>query len=186
VSRILPNQIAQILSFLAVLMAIHLINVLSGMALTQFGVIPRSIFGLRGILFSPLLHGSWAHLIANAAPLGVMLCLLAFVRGAALWFTTAAIWLASGLAVWLVGRPGSVQIGASGLIYGVAAFLLTTAWFQRDLKSALAALVVLVVYGGIAWGLLPTRQAVSWEGHLAGAAAGILVAMLHAGQRGAR
>jgi membrane associated rhomboid family serine protease len=186
VNRVLPNQVVQILCFLAGLVAMHTVNALSGMWFTQFGVIPRSVAGLRGILFSPLLHGNWAHLLANCAPLGVMLGLLAFTRGRSLWPIVGAIWLTSGIVVWLVGRPGSVQVGASGLIYGLAAFLLITAWFQRDLKSAVAAVVVIVLYGGIAWGLLPTRQDVSWEGHVAGAVAGVLIAMFHATPRGRR
>ena len=176
-TRLLPKQIVQILGFLAVLVLVHAVNVLSGMWFTQFGVIPRTVVGLRGILFSPLLHGNWAHLAANAAPLGVMLGLLALARGSALWPGTGALWLGSGVAVWLVGRPGSIQIGASGLIYGLAAFLVTTARLQRDFKSAVAALVMIFLYGSIAWGLLPNRLGVSWEGHLAGAVAGILVGM---------
>jgi membrane associated rhomboid family serine protease len=177
VNRLLPTEFIQILSFLAALFVVHTVNFLTGMSLTQFGVVPRSIRGLRGIVFSPLLHVNWAHLFANSVPLGVMLGLLAFTRGKLLWPITAAIWVAGGLAVWLIGRPGSVQVGASGLIYGLAAFLVTTAWLQRDFKSAAAALVVLVLYGGIAWGVLPTRQGVSWEGHLAGAIGGWLIAM---------
>jgi membrane associated rhomboid family serine protease len=182
----LPKQIDQILGFLAILVAVHTVNVLSGMWFTQFGVIPRTVVGLRGILFSPLLHGNWAHLIANSAPLGVMLGLLALTRGGALWPITSALWLGSGIAGWRVGRPGSVQIGASGLIYGLAAFLVTAAWLQRDLKSAVAALVVIFLYGGIAWGLLPNRQGVSWEGHVAGAVAGVIVGMYHTTRRGRR
>jgi membrane associated rhomboid family serine protease len=87
-----------------------------------------------------------------------------------------AIWIASGFAVWLVGRPGAVQIGASGLIYGLAAYLVVAACIRREWKSALAALVVIFLYGGIVRGLLPTHPQVSWEGHLAGAIAGGLVA----------
>jgi membrane associated rhomboid family serine protease len=113
-----------------------------------------------------------------------MLSLLALARGSALWPTTSALWLGSGILAWLVGRPGSIQIGASGLIYALAAFLVTTAWLQRDFKSALAALVVIFVYGSIAWGLLPIRLGVSWEGHVAGAVAGILVGMYHTARRG--
>jgi membrane associated rhomboid family serine protease len=180
VNRASQSQLVQIFSFLAIVMAVHVINIICGMWLNEFGVVPRSFVGSRGILFSPLLHGNWTHLIANLAPLGVMLCLLGFVKGRALWPITALIWLATGLAIWIVGRPGSVQIGASGLIYGLAAFLVATAWFKRDLKSALAALVVIVLYGSIVWGLLPSRAGVSWEGHLSGAVAGILVAVVSA------
>ncbi len=179
-SRIPPNQLVSIFALLAALFVVHVVNALFGMGLTQFGVIPRTVVGLRGILFSPLLHGSWAHLLSNAAPLAVVLGLLAFARGIALWPIVGAIWVGSGIAVWLVGRPGSVQVGASGVIYGLAAFLLATAWFQRDLKSALAALVFMVLYGGIVWGVFPTRQGVSWEGHLSGAVIGVIVAMLYA------
>jgi membrane associated rhomboid family serine protease len=183
VNQLQSSQLLQIVAFLASLLIIHVMNVIAGMSLIQFGVIPRSVIGCRGILFSPLLHANWAHLLANAAPLAVMLGLLAFTRGPALWPTTAAIWVVSGAAVWVIGRPGAVQVGASGLIYGLAAYLIALAWFQRDVKSGLAALVVLVLYGGIAWGLLPVRQGVSWEGHLCGAAAGVAVAMLYAAPR---
>ena len=185
VTRFLQNQLAQIAGFLAALVVLHVVNLLSGMWFTQFGVIPRTLVGLRGIVFSPLLHGGRAHLIANIAPLGVMLGLLAMTRARALWPTTAALWFGSGLGVWLVGRPGSIQIGASGLIYALAAFLLTAAWLQREVKSALAALLVIFLYGSIAWGLLPIRQGVSWEGHLAGVVAGVLVGM-HQTTRGTR
>ena len=182
-TRLLPSQAVQILIFVAILVAVHAVNVISGMWFTQFGVIPRSVIGLRGVLFSPLLHGNWAHLLANVAPVAVMLGLLAFSRGRSLWPIVAAIWLASGLAVWLVGRPGAVQVGASGLIYGLAAFLVATAWMHRDVKSAVAALLMIFLYGGIVTGLLPIRQGVSWEGHLAGAVAGVLVAMSKTARR---
>ncbi len=172
------DQLQQIGIFILVLFGVHLINFVSGMWLNRFGIIPRTFRGLQGILFSPLLHANWSHLAANAAPLAVMLCLVAFGSRQPMWPITISIWVISGTAIWLVGRPGSVQIGASALIYGLAAFLVTEAWVKRDLKSALVALLVIVLYGGIVWGLLPTRQGVSWEGHLCGVAAGILVAKI--------
>jgi membrane associated rhomboid family serine protease len=170
------NPFLQIASLIALLFLIHALNVLTGMWLVQFGVIPRSLIGLRGVLFSPLLHGNWAHLMANTVPLAVMLGLLSLTRTHPLWTTTAQIWTLSGLAVWVVGRPHSVQIGASGLIYGLAAFLITAAWTTRNFRAALGALIVLVVYGGIFWGVFPNKAGVSWEGHLCGALAGFLVA----------
>ena len=174
-----PSHVTQILYFLAGLVSVHIVNFVSRMWLTQFGIVPRSIVGLRGIIFSPLLHKDWSHVMANTVPLGVMLTLLSFSRGGSPWLITSALWIGSGLGVWLVGRPGSIQIGASGLIYSIAAFLLTTAWLQHNLKSGLAALVVVLVYGGMAWGLFPGRQGVSWEGHLAGAIAGLLIGMAY-------
>lgn len=177
VNRLFVTPLIQIATLLAALVGVHLVNFIGSMWLTRFGVIPRTFRGLRGILFSPLLHANWAHLAANTVPLGVMLGLLAFSRGKALWPITGALWIGSGIIVWIIGRPGAVQVGASGVIYALAAFLVTSAWQHRDLKSALAALVVLFLYGGIAWGLLPVRQGVSWEGHLAGAIAGVIVAL---------
>jgi membrane associated rhomboid family serine protease len=176
VERRRANQLSQIAIFLVALFVIHAVSVATGMWLARFGVIPRTAIGLRGILFSPVLHVSWSHLMANAVPLAVMLCLLALSKKGSLWPITAAIWTLSGLAVWLVGRPGSIQIGASSLIYGLAAFLVTSAWTSRNVKSALVALAVIFFYGGIVWGLLPGTPGVSWEGHLCGAIAGFLVA----------
>ena len=168
----------EIAAFMLLLFATHLVNLVTGMWFTRFGILPRSAVGLRGIVFGPLLHRDWSHLIANAAPLAGLLCIMAFSGWRALWPNTAAIWLISGTAVWLVGRPNSVQIGASGIIYGLAAFLIALGWLHRDAKSALGALLVIFLYGGIVWGLLPSKPGVSWEGHLCGALAGILVANL--------
>jgi len=177
--KIPPNEtFAQIGEFMILLFATHLANLVTGMWFTRFGTIPRTAVGLRGIFFSPLLHRDWSHLIANATPLGGLLCIMAFTNRHALWPNTAAIWLISGAAVWLFGRPSSVQVGASGLIYGLAAFLIAMGWLHQDAKSALAAFLVIFLYGGIVWGLLPSRPGVSWEGHLCGAFAGILVANL--------
>jgi membrane associated rhomboid family serine protease len=177
--KIPPNKtFIQIAQFIFLLFATHLVNLATGMWLTRFGTLPRTIVGLRGIIFTPLLHRDWAHLFANATPLAGLLCIMAFTNRHALWPNTVAIWLISGTAVWLFGRPGSVQVGASGLIYGLAAFLVAMGWLHRDGKSALAALLVILLYGGIVWGVLPGRPGVSWEGHLCGALAGILVANL--------
>lgn len=174
--RFLSKQLTQIGILLLALYIIHLFSVVTGGWPVQFGIAPRTMIGLRGVLFSPLLHGSWSHLLANTAPLGVMLCLLALTKRYPLWPTTGAIWLLTGMAVWLFGRPYSVQIGASGIIFGLASFLVTTAWLTRHLRTALAAIAVIVLYGSIVWGLLPGRRGVSWEGHLCGAVAGFAVA----------
>ncbi len=174
----LKNRFKEIAILILALFAIHAANVATGMRLTQFGIVPRTLIGLRGILFSPLLHGSWDHLLANAGPLAAMLGLLAFNKRYALWRTTAAIWIVTGCAVWLAGRPGSVQIGASSLIYGLATFLITAAWINQDALSALIAFCVVIAYGGLVWGLLPAAPGISWEGHLCGALSGIAVAKL--------
>lgn len=167
------NQIAILL---LALFLIHAINVAGGMWLARYGVIPRTVVGLRGIVFSPLLHANWRHLMANATPLCVLLVLLAWSLKRRFTQIVAAIWVTTGLAVWVAGRPGAVQIGASGLIYGLASFLIVRALLDRKVASAPACVAVLFLYHGIVWGLLPTNRGVSWEGHLCGVAAGIAVA----------
>ena len=178
VKTLLANQFTQIAILLVIMLVIQTVSTVTGMWPAQFGVVPRTVTGLRGIIFSPMLHASWSHLIANTVPLAVLLGLLAFGKRHPLWATTAAIWVVTGLAVWLIGRPGSIQIGASGLIYALTTFFVTAAWTSRDLGSALVALIVIFLYGGLVWGLLPREPGVSWEGHIAGALAGILVARL--------
>jgi membrane associated rhomboid family serine protease len=144
--------------------------------LRRFGIVPRTAFGLVGIVFAPLLHLGFAHLVANAFPLWVLLILL---FGQPAYFpeeTLAWIWLGSGLGTWLIGRGNAVHIGASSLIYGLVVYFIAAGWWMRNGRAVLLALAVLVFYGGIFYGLLPRHGMVSWEGHLAGAITGLLVA----------
>jgi membrane associated rhomboid family serine protease len=171
------KQLGQIIILLAILYVVHAISAFTTWDLRQYGIVPRSVTGLRGIFFCPLLHGDWQHLIANTVPLGVMLTLMAINKKEGLWGMTGLLWAASGLGVWIVGRPDSLQIGASSLIYALASYFITTAWRTRHLGAMLTAVVVSFLYGGIVWGMLPTRPGVSWEGHIAGAVAGVLVAL---------
>jgi membrane associated rhomboid family serine protease len=172
--KAIRSQFIQIGLLLAALVIIHVVSMFT--VLTQYGIVPRTVIGLRGIVFSPLLHGSWSHLLSNLPTLGVMLALLGLSKGRLMWPTTAMLWLASGALVWVLGRPGSIQVGASGLIYALAAFLITDAWATRHIRSAIIALAVVFFYGGIVWGLLPSQPGVSWEGHLCGAFAGFILA----------
>jgi membrane associated rhomboid family serine protease len=129
-----------------------------------------------GIVFSPLLHLGFAHVFANAFPLFVLLILLFAQRAYSPNRTLALIWFGSGLGTWLIGRGGAVHIGASSLIYGLVVYLIAAGWWLRSWQSILVAVLVLVFYGGIFSGVLPQQGIVSWEGHLAGAIAGLLVA----------
>jgi len=156
-----------------------LVTVLEWLApfdLRGFGIIPRTPRGLIGIVLGPLLHLGFGHLFANAFPLFVLLILLFSHQEYTPESTLAWIWLGSGLGTWLIGRGGAVHIGASSLIYGLVAYLIGAGWWMRSWRSILVALLVLFFYGGIFFGLLPQRGIVSWEGHLAGAITGVLVA----------
>ncbi len=149
--------------------------VLPIMPLGQFGVFPRTIIGLRGVLLSPLIHGGWGHLLSNTIPFVVLSAIVFFfysrVAKQAFWM----IYFLSGLSVWLFARP-VFHIGASGLVYGLVAFVFWMGLFQRSIKSIALALVVLFYYGSLFLGILPTQDGISWESHLLGALAGIFAA----------
>lgn len=143
--------------------------------LERLGLVPRSFFGLTGIVTMPFLHGSFAHLLANSVPLAVLLGLMVLSRPHP-WSTLALLTLLSGLALWLLGRP-ALHIGASGLIYALMGYLIATGLLERRLLSAAVALVVGLTYGlSIIGGIMPFQRGVSWEGHLFGLLAGAALA----------
>ena len=137
------------------------------------GILPRTEAGLIGVLFSPLLHGSLTHLLSNATPLFVLLLLLFSDDRYRPEWTLVAIWLASGLGTWAIGRGNAVHIGASGIVFGLISYLIASGLLMQSWRAALVALVVLVLFGGVFYGLVPQPGSVSWEGHLCGAVAGV-------------
>ena len=136
-------------------------------------LLPRRVDGLPGILGAPLVHGSFAHLLANTAPLLILGGMVA-IRGAAYYLaTTLAIAVCGGLGLWLIGRDAA-HIGASGVIFGYFGFLVARGWYERRVGSVAGAVLVAAVYGGMIAGVLPRSDHVSWEGHLCGLLAGVL------------
>ncbi len=163
-------------AFVALLWVLEVVDQTTGSALDAEvfanGITPRDTDGLVGILLAPLLHGGFGHLAGNTVPLlvlGFLLLLSGVPRALAV---TAVVWLTAGAGVWLVGAPG-VHLGASVLVFGWLAFLLVRGVFARNLGQVALGLVLLVVYGGALWGVLPGDPGVSWEGHLFGALGGI-------------
>lgn len=175
---------ATILTFVALLYLIEIVDTLTGHALDRNGIRPLRTDGLSGVLFAPLLHADWAHLLANTVPLLVLGFLVTLAGMSRFVWATAIIWVLGGLGTWLIGGLGGCalptnHIGASGLIFGWLAFLLVFGWLTRHLWWILISLVVAVVYGGILWGAVPVLDrcgGVSWQGHLTGAVAGVLAA----------
>ncbi|WP_347928139.1 rhomboid family intramembrane serine protease [Pseudomonas helvetica] len=167
----------KIIAGLAMLMvAIHLLNVLTGYSLTIFGLVPRTAHGLVGIVTSPFLHISFAHLIANLVPflvLGTLVIAEGFKRFAAV---SAIIILFGGSLVWLFGFNG-VHVGASAWVFGLWAYLLARAWFHRSWSNVLIASIVALLYASLIFGFIP-RQGTSFEGHIGGAFAGFIAARL--------
>ena len=153
-------------------------TVVSGGAILSLGVIPRTSIGLRGIFFAPFLHGSLSHLVANSIPF-VMLGWLVMLRDARHFVpVTVGAMVVSGLMSWLLGAPGSVHIGASGVIFGYLGFLMLSGWFARSVGSVLISVLVTVVWGGIVLGVMPGQAGVSWQSHLGGFMGGVLMARI--------
>lgn len=166
--------------FVALLYAIELVD--AGMAnrLDQEGVRPRDADGLLGIVFAPLLHGGWGHLAANTVPL-LVLGFLILLSGVGHWLeVTAIVWVVGGLGTWLVAPEHTVHIGASVLVFGWLVHLILRGFFTRRGGQILLGLVVLFLYGGALWGVLPSQPGISWQGHLFGAVGGALAAWLTA------
>lgn len=174
-------------SLIAVMWVLEIVDSLFlDQGLNAYGVHPRTIDGLWGILLAPFLHGGFSHLSANTAPFAV-LGLLLYLRGIGDFLgATAIITVLGGLAVWTVGAGNSVHIGASGLIFGYLGFLLLAGFFERSLRGLLVAVLVGFLYGGVLYGVLPGQPGVSWEGHLFGFLAGVAAARLIARRRPAR
>lgn len=164
------------------LWVIHAVQFLSGLDFGYFGVYPRTIFGLRGVLFSPLIHGDWGHLLANTPPLFALSAMILFFYRKVALPSMTIIYFLSGLAVWGFGRS-VFHIGASGVIYGLVAFVFFSGIFRRNLKAITLALIVLMYYGSMFLGILPGQDGISWESHLLGAVVGVLVAFLYRKER---
>ena len=165
------------LAFVAVLWLVKLVELASGLDLTDFGVRPLESYGLLGILTAPLVHASFEHLIMNSVPLLVLLTLARFNYPSGSWRAFIFIWLAGGLGLWLIGRP-SWHIGASGVTHGLMFYLFVLGLLRRDRYAIAVAMIVFFLYGGMVVTVLPREAHVSWEAHLSGALAGTIAAFL--------
>jgi len=129
-----------------------------------------------GIVFAPLLHAGWGHLFANTVPL-LVFGFLILLAGVGRWVAvTAVIWLVGGAGVWVTGADQTVHLGASVLAFGWLVYLLLRGFFSRSAVQVLIGVVLLFLYGGVLWGVLPGQPGVSWQGHLFGAVGGACVA----------
>ena len=175
---------AWILGGLVILLwSVQIVNAfIFGGKLAVFGIHPRSLNGLQGILWAPFLHGGFRHLIANTLPFVTLGWLVMLQETADFLIVTVVAALVSGLGTWLIGAPASVHIGASGVIFGYFGYLLLRGWFERSALSLALSVLVISLYGSLIWGVFPVQQGVSWEGHLFGFIGGGLAARLLAKQ----
>ena len=188
---------ATIVSFVVLLWIIELFDSLSGHHLDNNGIRPLETDGLLGIIFAPLLHSNWQHLMANTGPALVLGFLMTLAGMSRFIFATAIIWILGGFGTWLIGNIGAPtfngmqvetnHIGASGLIFGWLTFLIVFGFFTRKVWEIVVGVIVLVIYGSVLLGALPGTLGVSWQGHLCGGIAGVLAAyMLSGPERKAR
>lgn len=167
------------LPFTALLYVIEAVDQITGDDLERGGgIISRHLDGLWGILWAPLLHGSWGHLLANTVPF-LLFGFLAMAGGIRQWVAvTATIWVVSGLGVWLVGPDNAYTVGASGVIFGWLVFLLARGFFARSARQIGLAIVLFAIWGSVLFGVIPGQPGISWQAHLFGALAGLLAASL--------
>jgi len=176
VTRTVKSQATVLTSALGAAWLTFAATALSGGALLSFGIIPRTAVGLRGILFAPFLHANLNHLISNTIPFVVLGWLVMLRDSRHFGRVTLAAMLGSGMCSWLFGAPGSVHIGASGVIFGYLGFLMVAGWYARTFGSVVLSVGVTIAWGGLVMGVLPTVPGVSWQGHLGGFIGGVLAA----------
>ena len=162
------------------------VDTVADQRLDGYGIEPRDADGLSGIVAAPFLHGGFDHLISNTVPflaMGFVIAVKGAVRVAAV---TAIVAVMSGLGTWLIAPAGTVHIGASGVVFGYATYLLSRGFFDRDLLGLAIGLVVGLVWGtALLGGLLP-EEGISWQGHLFGAIGGVVAARVLARKRAGR
>jgi membrane associated rhomboid family serine protease len=177
------SDAAKILLALVVLMwAVEIVDVLADHQLDQYGIEARDVDGLDGIVTAPFLHVGFAHLLGNTIPFVIMGLLIAVEGARRLLGVFAIAALVSGLGTWLVAPEGTIHVGASGVVFGFATYLIARGWFTRRMGQIAIGLVVLVLWGGVLLGGLQPREGISWQGHLFGAIGGVVAARMLAGR----
>ncbi len=165
------------LGFAVLLWLIKLTEVLLDIHLAQYGVLPRQLSGLIGVLFAPLIHGSWQHLVANTLPVIILLTALLYGYPKAAKRALPVFYLGTGIIVWLFARQ-VYHIGASGLTFSLMFFISVLGVLRRDKQAIALALLVFFLYGGMLGGLVPNENNISYETHLAGFCLGVLLAFI--------
>jgi membrane associated rhomboid family serine protease len=145
-------------------------------SLDVYGIIPRNVTGLRGVLFAPFLHGNFPHLIANTVPFLTLGWLVMLRSTRDFWIVSIIVAIVGGLGTWLISPANSIHIGASGVIFGYLGFLLSRGYFERNFTSIALSVTVGILYGSLIWGVLPQRVGISWQGHLFGFIGGVVAA----------
>ncbi|MCV2886070.1 rhomboid family intramembrane serine protease [Aestuariibacter sp. AA17] len=160
-----------------VLLAIEIINLITGRALNQLGLIPREATSLFHIFTAPFLHGSMSHFVSNIVPFAIFSFLILQDGIKRFVLVTLCILLLEGMLVWALGRT-AIHVGLSGVLYGYFGYLVLAGFLSKHIKQIIISFIIIVFYGGMIFGVLPQDAFVSWESHLFGLIAGLLAAKL--------
>lgn len=171
------------LAIMLICTVIFVLNILLPINLNQFGIVPRSLAHLSGIIFSPFLHGSWTHLFSNFLPFVILGGLIGLKSKKRFWLLFIIHVISTGSLVWLFARGNSVHIGMSGVIYAFWGYLIVYGVVRRQFLHIFISLATLIFYGGLVFGVLPVRAGVSFESHLLGALVGALSGYIFAKAR---
>ena len=164
--------------FLLIMWLVKIIELNFQLSFVRYGIFPQTIDGIKGMLFTPFIHKDFTHLINNSYPIIILGGVLFAIYRKIATQLFAWLYFISGFLLWVIGRP-SFHIGASGFIYALASFLLVSGIIRKNPRLTAVSMLVIFLYGSMFWGLLPTREPISWEGHLAGFIAGVLVAIFY-------
>ncbi|CAM3448797.1 rhomboid family intramembrane serine protease [Pontibacter korlensis] len=166
------------LLFVALMWLVSLLSYLTGADLGFLGIMPRSFLGLVGVFFGPLIHGGLLHLLSNTFPLVLLSGLILYMHRKVALRVIVLVYVLSGVLTWLIGRQ-AYHIGASGVVYGLAGFLLFNGFLRQNRGAMAVSLAVLFLYSGLFYGLFPGEERVSWEGHVAGLVSGLVAAIAY-------
>jgi len=160
---------------------LKLVETLEGVDFVHLGINPRTVIGLPGIVFSPLIHGDWEHFSANAVPMMILGTALFYFYKELSLKVFVLIWIVTGILVWFGGRAGTWHIGASGVIYGMGTFLFFSGVLRNYIPLMAISLVVVFLYGSLFWGMIPVKWDLpySWEAHLYGSITGFVLALIY-------
>jgi len=164
--------------FIAIISLIKLIEIELKLDFGTFGILPRTLSGLKGILFSPLIHGDWNHLFNNSIPLFILGGILFYFYKAVAFRVIILSYILSGLYTWISARH-SFHIGASGLVYALFGFLFISGFLRKHIPLIALSFLVAFLYGSLIWGILPWKREISWEGHFWGLLVGVILAFFY-------
>lgn len=169
------NSIKFPILFLFLITVVDFIGFLFDISFVQFGIYPRTIKGLIGIITSPIIHGNLNHLYSNAIPIVVLGTSIFYFYPSSSKKTLTIIYFITNSLVWLFARE-SYHIGASGIVYGMFSFLFFSGIIRKDKRAITLSVLTIFIYGGIMYGIFPTKEGISWESHLFGFIVGIFTA----------